>query len=178
MLVARLSAGDDEALDEVFDRYAGFVMGVARRVTGSAALAEDVLQEVLTGLWSNPDGFDPARGTLRAYLGVLAHRRAVDALRRDTRRRAREERCGALEPSVSRTDDDMDRATLGEAVRSAIARLPDEQRKAVELAFWQGRTYREVAVALGIPEGTAKSRLRLAQAKLAEWLAPMAAEAP
>jgi RNA polymerase sigma-70 factor (ECF subfamily) len=177
VLAARLAAGDDDALDEVFDRYAGFLLGVARRVTGSTALAEDVVQEVLAALWRNPERFDPARGSLRAYLGVMAHRRAVDALRRDSRRRAREEQSGVLDPAFGRRPDDMDRATLGHVVRSAIARLPDEQRKAVELAFWQGRTYREVASVLGIPEGTAKSRLRLAQAKLAQWLAPVAAEA-
>ena len=177
VLVARLEAGDDDALDEVFERHAGFLLGIARRVTGSPSLAEDVVQEVLAALWRNPERFDSARGTLRAYLGVMAHRRAVDALRRDSRRRAREEQCSILDPAIGRCADDVDAAMLGEAVRSAIARLPAEQRQAVELAFWQGRTYREVAHVLGIPEGTAKSRLRLAQAKLAQWLAPMAAEA-
>lgn len=176
VLVARLAAGDDDALDEVFDRYAGFLLGVARRVTGSASVSEDVVQEVLAELWCRPERFDPERGSLRAYLGVMAHRRAVDALRSDGRRRAREEQCGVFEALVGRRADDIDDATVGQAVRTAIARLPNAQRQAVELAFWQGRTYREVATVLGIPEGTAKSRLRLAQAKLAEWLAPIAAE--
>lgn len=178
LLVARLAAGDDDAIGEVFDRYGGFLLGVARRVTGSLALAEDVVQEVLATLWGSPDRFDPARGSLRAYLGVMAHRRAVDALRGDSRRRAREVQCGFLDPSFGNGRcDEIDAATVGEAVRGAIARLPDGQRRAVELAFWHGRTYREVASDLGIPEGTAKSRLRLAQAKLAEWLAPIAMEA-
>lgn len=176
--MARLAAGDDDAIGDVFDRYGGLVLGVARRVTGSLSLAEDVVQEVLAALWRAPDRFDPARGSLRAYLGVMAHRRAVDALRRDSRRRAREAQSGALDPPFGAARcDDIDAATLGEVVRGAIARLPDGQRRAVELAFWHGRTYREVASDLGIPEGTAKSRLRLAQAKLAEWLAPIAMEA-
>lgn len=178
VLVARLVAGDDEALEEVFDRYAGLIVGVARRVTGSTSLAEDVLQDVLATLWRSPERFDPGRGSLRAYLGVLAHRRAIDALRRDSRRRLREEQVGVLDPGFScPPPDQMEAVTLSETVRQAISRLPVPQRQAVELAFWHGRTHQEVASALGIPEGTAKSRLRLAQAKLAEWLAPIAAEA-
>lgn len=172
VLAARLAAGDDDALIEVFDRHGPFVLGVASRVTASSIVAEDVAQEVFTALWRNPERFDPARGSLRAYLGVQAHRRAVDTVRRDTRRRAREDRC---DPAQS-TSDESDAVALTDVVRHAIERLPAEQREAVELAFWEGHTYREVAQLLGIPEGTAKSRLRLAQAKLCEWLAPLAME--
>src|SRR6478752_3463966 len=92
LLVARLAAGDDEAVGELFDRYAPFVLGLARRVTSNTVIAEDVVQEVFTALWTDPGRFDPNRGSLRAFLGVQAYRRAVDAVRRDSRRRAREER--------------------------------------------------------------------------------------
>jgi RNA polymerase sigma-70 factor (ECF subfamily) len=177
VLVARLSAGDDEAIGEVFDRYASFVFGLARRVTAIRALAEDVVQEVFTALWCHPDRFDAARGSLRAFLGVLTHRRAVDAVRSDARRAAREERHGALEAGeASAGQDNIEAAALVDIVRKAIARLPVDQRRAVELAYIGGHTHRELASLLGIPEGTAKSRLRLAQAKLGEWLGPQVLE--
>jgi hypothetical protein len=76
LLVARMAAGDEEAIGEVFDRYGGFVFGIARRVARSTPIAEDVVQEVLVSLWHHPERFDPARGSLRAYLGVQAHRPA------------------------------------------------------------------------------------------------------
>ena len=173
LLVARLAAGDDEAVAEVFDRFAPFLYGLARRVTGDNNLAEDVVQEVVTTLWSHPERFDPARGSLRAFLGVQAHRRAVDAVRREVRRAGHESREQALDPSASEPyPDQTESVGLAEVVRQAIGRLPAPQRQAVELAYFQGCTQRELAGVLGIPEGTAKSRLRLAQAKLTEWLAP------
>src|SRR5262245_23374987 len=91
VLVARLAAGDDEAVGELFDRHGSYVLGLARRVTGDSSTAEDIVQEVFTGLWSNPQRFDPKRGSLRAYLGVQTYGRSIDSIRRDTRRRARED---------------------------------------------------------------------------------------
>jgi RNA polymerase sigma-70 factor (ECF subfamily) len=175
LLVQRLCAGDDTALAEVFDRYGPLVLGLARRVTGSHSAADDVLQEVFTALWCHPEKFDPERGTLRAYLGVLTHRRAVDAVRASVRRQTREERAEALD-LLTNLADHAEATATAESVRRAIERLPVEQRRAIELAFWQGMTQHEVAHALGIPEGTVKSRLRLAQAKLRDWLEPLALE--
>lgn len=177
VLVARLVAGDDEAVGELFDRHGPFVLGLARRVSGSTEVAEDVVQEVFTALWSEPERFDPTRGSVRAFLGVQAYRRAVDAVRRDARRRAREDH--VVLPELGRVvtgTDAVDAATIAEVVRDAIKRLPQEQRAAVELVFWNGLTCREVAYVLAIPEGTAKSRLRLAQSKLSEWLEPLIGE--
>jgi RNA polymerase sigma-70 factor (ECF subfamily) len=178
VLVARLAAGDDDAMGELFDRYGPFVLGLARRVSRSTQVAEDVAQDVLTALWSDPSRFDPNRGSLRAFLGVQAYRRAVDAMRRDSRRRAREEHVVLPELGCASMDgrDAIEAATLAEVVRGAIKRLPADQRAAVELVFWKGLTCREVARVLAIPEGTAKSRLRLAQSKLSEWLAPLSGE--
>ncbi|MDQ1428619.1 MAG: hypothetical protein QOK39_2095 [Acidimicrobiaceae bacterium] len=173
LLVARLAAGDDEAIAEIFDRYGPFLYGLARRVTGERTMAEDVVQEVLTRLWTDPDRFDPERGSLRAFLGVQSHRRAVDAIRREARRVTHEGRNQALDPAAGLpSPDEVEALGLVEIVRQAIGRLPAAQRKAVELAYFEGFTQRELALKLGIPEGTAKSRLRLAQAKLTEWLAP------
>jgi RNA polymerase sigma-70 factor (ECF subfamily) len=177
ILAARLVAGDDDAIGELFDRYAPFVRGVALRVSGSPGMADDVVQEVFTALWAHPERFEPTRGSMRAYLGVQAYRRAIDAVRRETRRRAREahrstedDRGGAM------SADGIDAAAVNEVVRDAIGRLPAEQHAVVDLVFWKGHTCREAAVILAIPEGTAKSRLRLAQNKLAEWLRPLAGE--
>jgi RNA polymerase sigma-70 factor (ECF subfamily) len=176
VLVARLAAGDEEAIGDVYDRYAAFVFGLALKVSRNQSLAEDVVQEVFAALWRSPHRFDSSRGSLRSYLGVMAHRRAVDAVRSETRRTARQDREG-FDAAVARYDcDEMESATVVEVVRQAINRLPADQRRAVELAYWEGHTHRELAALLGVPEGTAKSRLRLAQAKLGQWLAPLMLE--
>ena len=176
-LVARVVAGDETALGRVFDRYGSLVFGLAQRVTRSAAAAEEITQEVFVFFWEHPERFDSGRGSLRAFLGSIAHRRAVDVVRREVRRSAREDRV-AGDPSM--TDDagaiDLaDRAAATDVaarVRAAVAGLPADQRQAIELAYFDGCTFREVAARLGIPEGTAKSRLRLALAKLANLLGP------
>jgi RNA polymerase sigma-70 factor (ECF subfamily) len=172
LLAARLAAGDDHALVEVFDRLAPIVYGGALRVLGDGTAAQDVVQDVFVELWSHPDRYDPAAGTLRTYLMVLARHRAVDVVRSELRRLARQERHYRLTPAVP------DRSACAEAmaaetvslVRAAVQLLPDSQRRVVELAYFQGLTCREVADAVGIPEGTAKSRLRLALAKLETML--------
>jgi RNA polymerase sigma-70 factor (ECF subfamily) len=174
LLVARIAAGDDYALGELIDRYGGLLMGIARRITGSRAVAEDVLQEVVSELWRHPERYMPERGSLRAYLGVQARRRAVDIYRSEARRKARQGRWDMLGwPGGQAVQDSVDQSDLKDTVRGAIARLPAEQRQAVELAYWRGQTHKEIAETLRLPEGTVKSRLRLAQAKLADWLAPV-----
>jgi RNA polymerase sigma factor (sigma-70 family) len=168
-LVARIAVGDDRALQMVYERYSPLVYGLARRVTASTAYAEEITQEVFVYLWQNPDRFDPERGTLRAFLGALAHRRSVDEVRRNTRRTAREDRVGgdASNLGVLEIGEDVERSQTAERVRAAVSSLPVQQREAVLLAYFGGCTFRQVAERLGIPEGTAKSRLRLGLSKLA-----------
>lgn len=170
--MGRVTAGDGAALSEIYDQYSGFVFGLARRVTASAAAAEDVVQEVFASLWERPEAFDAGRGNLRSWLGVLTHRRSVDRIRRETAARRRETAEASRQP-VAPPDIGEAAASMlvAERVRAAVRGLPDEQRQAVELAYFGGRTYVEVADVLGIPEGTAKSRLRLALKKLADELA-------
>jgi len=159
-------AGDADALTEAFRQYAGVVFGVCRRVLNDAALAEDVTQEVFTYLWQRPERFNPMCGTLRSWLGLLAHRRSVDRVRAETRRIKGETRLGTPAPAESEVDDYLTATWLTSRVRDALAKLPAEQREAVVMAYYGDRSYREVAVELALPEGTVKSRVRLALRKL------------
>jgi RNA polymerase sigma factor (sigma-70 family) len=169
-VAARLVAGDHDALAEVYDQFSSLVYGLAFRVIADARAAEDVSQDVFVGLWERPDAFDPDRGSLRSWLGTVTHRRAVDHVRREEARRRRAERA-AGRISVAPDVDEMATALVtAERVRAALDVLPEEQRTAIQLAYFGGRTYRDVARILGIPEGTAKSRLRLALKKVAAVL--------
>ena len=172
VLAARLTAGDDHALAEVFDALAHSVLGSALRVLGDSSAAQDVVQDVFVELWRHPGRYDPAAGTLRTYLTVLARHRAVDLVRSELRRVARQERSYRLTPAplMAGAGDEVLAAETAGLVRSAVQSLPATQRQVVELAYFDGLTCREVAHAVGIPEGTAKSRLRLALAKLEEML--------
>jgi RNA polymerase sigma-70 factor (ECF subfamily) len=168
LLAARLAAGDDHALAEVFDRLAPAVYAAALRVLGQGTAAQDVVQDVFVELWTHPGRYDPAAGQLRTFLLVLARHRAIDLVRSEFRRIARQERHHRLtpwhrEPSV---DDEVAAAESASIVRAAVRLLPESQRRVIELAYFEGLSCREVAQAAGIPEGTAKSRLRLALAKL------------
>ena len=171
-LASRLAAGDDLALAEAFDRFGRAVFGAALRVVGDGASAQDVVQDVFVELWSHPDRYDPAAGALRTYLIVLARHRAVDLVRSELRRIARQERHHRLTPGQHPEvpGDQVVAAAMAAAIRDAVRTLPDGQRRVVELAYFQGLTCREVALVAGIPEGTAKSRLRLALAKLETML--------
>jgi RNA polymerase sigma-70 factor, ECF subfamily len=176
LLRDRLLAGDERALAIVVQQWGSLVRGVARRVVGDDAAADDVTQDVFVWLWERPDRFDPDRGSLRSFLAVVTRRRAIDWIRRHDADRRRADRARREAPTVE--DDLADGVTSREdarRVRSAVAALPDDQREAVMLAFFGGRSYREVAKILGIPEGTAKSRLRLALAKLSATLGPTGA---
>ncbi len=174
-LVGRIIAGDDSALSMLYDTYSSVVYGLARSVSRDDQIACEVTQDVFTHVWEFPDRVDLQRGTLRSYLGVMAHRRAVDAVRRSERRSHTEDRVRSQTDSVSPASDVQ---AVGDAARSwqrgrlaeLLDALPKDQREALRLAYFEGRTYREVAVELGIPEGTAKSRLRLALARLREQL--------
>lgn len=176
LLVDRLVTGDESALGELYDQQAGFVYGLALRVIGDKTAAEDVTQEVFLTIWRQPDRFDSERGTIRAFLGTLTHRRAVDHIRREEARRRRETKT-TFEPLPSASvDEHVIDAFTNDRVRAVVAELPTAQREALELAYFHGHTYRQVADLLGIPEGTAKSRLRLALQRIAEALNPEVSE--
>ena len=166
----RLVARDPSALSEIYDQLGSYVFGLAARVIGDRHAAEDVTQEVFLSIWERPDAFDPARGRLRTFLGTLAHRRAVDVVRREEARRRRAARDAATMVTVPDVGELAMAIVTAEHVRAEVERLPRDQREAIELAYFGGRTYRQVADELGIPEGTAKSRMRLGLARIAQAL--------
>lgn len=171
----RLVYGDESALREAYAAYGGLVRRVAVRVTRSPAAAEDVAQEVFAQLWSRPYGFDARRGSLRTWLSMVAHRRAVDWVRSEARHRkdarADDIALHAIPDAGPRPDEAVVDRERSLKLHTALAELPRPQREVVHLAYFAGRTYRQAAVELGIPEGTAKTRLRSALRKLAESLA-------
>ena len=171
MLVARLVAGDDSALGLVYDRFGSLVFGLARSVSHDEQISREVSQDVFTHLWEFPDRIDLSRGSLKSYLATLAHRRAVDAVRRSERHIRTEDRVRAQSASVTAASDvavldAAARVWQAERLTALMDMLPADQREALRLAYFEGCTYRQVASQLGIPEGTAKSRLRLALARL------------
>jgi RNA polymerase sigma-70 factor (ECF subfamily) len=166
-LVVAIGRFRHDALAEVYRRHAPASFGLARRIVGDRALAEEVVQEVFLRLWNIPDQFDAARGSLRTYLLTQTHGRSVDVIRAEASRRAREERDARMAVDGGY---DLEREvwdlTQAEQVRDALARLTDGERTAIELAYFGGHTYREVAVLLGEPEGTVKSRIRSGLSRL------------
>jgi RNA polymerase sigma-70 factor (ECF subfamily) len=140
---------------------------LARRILRSDPPAEEITQEVFLDLWKNPEKFDAERGTLRSFLLARTHGKSVDFVRAEVARRKREERT-SRETATAGYDIDhevWDMAVAGQ-VQEALVALPDELRHPIELAYFGGHTYREVAVMLEQPEGTVKSRIRSGLVKL------------
>src|SRR4051812_25115146 len=160
-VVVAISRYRQEALAEAYRRHGGAVFGLARRLLGDHAHAEELVQEVFLRLWNQPERFDPARGSLRAYLLAHCHSRSVDVLRSDVARRRREERDAQRTATAGYDlEHEVWDLTVAEQVRSAVHELPQAERAAIDLAYFGGYTYREVAQMLGEPEGTVKSRIR------------------
>ena len=171
-LVMAISRYHQDALAEAYRRHAGAVFGLSRRLLNEPALAEEVVQEVFLRLWNTPEKFDPERGSLRSYLLAQCHGRSVDLLRSDTSRRRREQnelrRTAEAGYDVEHEVWDM---AVAEQVHEVVGKLPINERRAVELAYLRGHTYREVAVMLGEPEGTVKSRIRAGLKRMRQELA-------
>jgi RNA polymerase sigma-70 factor, ECF subfamily len=160
-LVLAVARYHREGLAEAYRRHAGAVYGLARRITLDADRAEEVVQEVFLGLWREPERFDPDRGSLRSWLLAQAHGKSVDLVRSESSRKRREEREARLRAEAGY---DIEREVwdlaVAERVRQAMGALREEERRAIQLAYFGGHTYREVARILGEPEGTVKARIR------------------
>jgi RNA polymerase sigma-70 factor, ECF subfamily len=171
VLVIAISRYDQQALAEAYRRHAGAVFALAQRLLGERAKAEEIVQEVYLRLWNRPEVFDPERGSLRSYLLAQCHGRAVDLLRSETSRRNREEKDARR---TARAGYDVEHEVVdlvvAERVRGALDGLQTNERRAIELAYLGGHTYREVADLLNEPEGTVKSRIRSGLKKLRQSL--------
>jgi len=156
-LIARMRAGDQSAMADLYDRYSGVVYGVALRVLANTTAAEDVVQEIFLQLWRNPQSFDAERGRLAPWLAVIARNRAIDHLLK----RPLEDDIDELPIStgVDLESDSAQKLAI-EKVRGVLAQLPAEQRKALELAYFEGMTHTEIAGKTGEPLGTIKTRIR------------------
>ena len=171
-LVAAISRRDEAAMAEAIRRHRAPVLAFARRLVGDTGRAEEISQEVFLRLWERSSRFDAERGSLRSFLLAVTHGRSLDVLRSDTARVAREKHDAVRTvPPQTGVEAQVVAQTVADAVRQALAQLPEHDRNAVELAYLGGHSYRAVARLLDEPEGTVKSRIRRGLAKLRELLA-------
>lgn len=176
-LMVRVASGDAGAFALVYERHGTVAYSLAHRMCGRQAAAEDVVQEAFLSAWRRAASFDPTRGSLRTWLLGIVHHRAVDALRRsgsDVRRRvdAPVEEL-EIDSGEERVDSSVAQRDEGHRVRTALAELPAEQSRVIELAYFGGFTHTEIADMLGLPVGTVKGRMRLGLGKLRSRFEPM-----
>ncbi|HTT51745.1 MAG TPA: ECF RNA polymerase sigma factor SigK [Streptosporangiaceae bacterium] len=160
VLLGRVARGDSAAFGVVYDQVAGQVFGLARTVLRDPAQAEEVCQDVLLEVWRNAARFDTRRGTAMAWLMTLAHRRAVDRVRAQQAATDREQRAARPEISYDSVAEAVEARLDAERVRRCLGSLTELQHESITLAYYQGRTYREVAALLNVPVGTVKTRMR------------------
>jgi len=168
-LLALVARGDEDALAALYDRFGRVAYGVALRVVRDTELAQDAVQEAFLGAWRTASSFDPARGTAATWLLTLVHRRAVDVVRREQRRRTETLDDVPAEPG-STTEEDVWIRDRRRTVQAALARLSPDQRQALELAYYGGLSQSELAERLGVPLGTVKSRMFAALSRLRDLL--------
>jgi len=170
-IVALVARSDQSALAELYDRFGRVAYGLALRIVRDEKLAEDAVQEGFLAAWRNADRFMPERAKASTWLLTLVHRRAVDLVRRENRRRADAIPEGVEPVSEGSVEDDAWLRFERERVQAALRQLPDQQREALELAYYGGFSQSELAERLGQPVGTIKSRMFTGLARLRELLA-------
>ena len=158
-LLSLVQRGDEPAIASLFDRYSKVVYSVALRVLRDPSSAEDVLQEIFMQIWRSPDAFIATRGSLGGWLAVVSRNRSIDTLRR---KRPTEQVDGIALSSSFNLSEESERNIMMEKARGVIRLLPYEQRKTLEMAFFDGLTHSEIAEMTGDPLGTVKTRIRTA----------------
>ncbi|HKP73650.1 MAG TPA: sigma-70 family RNA polymerase sigma factor [Pyrinomonadaceae bacterium] len=170
-LLHAVARGDESALAALYDRYSSILLGLLLRILHSRVEAEDVLQEVFLQIWQRAASFDESRGRPFTWMVTLARSRAIDRLRSlQSRQRADDASLRDAPESVGDASDDLYHAEQREIVRAALAEIPEEQRAALVLAYFEGLTQSEIAERLGQPLGTVKTRMRSGLGKLRELL--------
>ena len=172
-LLRRVAAGDESAVEAIYDRYGRACFALARRILDDPQLAEDVVQQVVLALWQG-SGYDPSRGAVSTWLLSVTHHKAVDSVRRESNRRKRlAGELVLLETAASGPgpDDEAWALLRAERTRDGLRGLPAEQREVLLLAYYGGYTQREIAEMTGLPLGTVKSRTLTAMRKLRDVLA-------
>jgi RNA polymerase sigma-70 factor (ECF subfamily) len=169
-LLERLVDADEDALAELYNRFGRVAYGLALRILRDPALAQDAVQDAFLAAWRTAAAFDAERGKASTWLLTLVHRRAVDLVRREERRRT-EPLEAAPVPSGDSTDETAETLEQRRRVQAALAELPEHERQALELAYYGGLTQSELAERLGIPLGTVKSRMFSALTRLRTLLA-------
>ncbi len=165
-----MGRGDDDALGVLYDRFGRLAFRLAFRILRDRALAEDAVQEAFLAVWRSADAYKRERAKPSTWILTVVHRRAVDLVRREQKRRG-EPLESAPEPSVGPADEDAVLRDRRAAVQAALTELPDDQRQALELAYYGGLTQSELAERLGVPLGTVKSRMFAGLGRLRELLA-------
>lgn len=161
--------GHARAFEVVFDRHAGPAFSLAYRMCGRRARAEDVVQEAFLSIWRSGIGYDRTRGSVRSWILSTVHNRAVDAIRSEVGKEARDvrdERLAERVPSAELTEAEVERRDDARRVRMALSDLPSDQRRVIELAYFGGFSHTQIADILGLPAGTVKGRMRLGLSKL------------
>ncbi len=170
-LVILLTQGDRESLGVLYDRHGKAVFGFTLYLLKDPHRAEEVTQEVFLNVWLKATKFNPERGTFHAWIMTMAHHRAIDEMRRDSRQwqrleQAARESAPPQNSLIDTTAEAAQRSQEGEVVRSALATIPEEQRRVIELAYYHGLTHSGISNRLGQPLGTVKTRMRLGMQKL------------
>jgi RNA polymerase sigma factor (sigma-70 family) len=169
-LLEAVGGGDHDALGALYDRFGRLAYGLAFRILRDRSLAEDAVQEAFLAVWRSADSYKRERAKPSTWILTVVHRRAVDLVRREERRRG-EPLEGAPEPTTQPADEDASLRDRRAAVQSALRELPGDQRQALELAYYGGLTQSELAERLGVPLGTIKSRMFAGLGRLRELLA-------
>jgi RNA polymerase sigma-70 factor, ECF subfamily len=172
-LMTLVQRGDAQAFEAIYDRHGSAAFSLAYRISGSRAAAEDIVQEAFLSVWRSSVRYKPERGNLRSWLLSIVHNRAIDALRRSVVHTKHEVDAEGLEErkaAAEYTDVEAFRRQEAQTVRSAMERLPSDQLRVLELAYFAGFTHSQIAEMLGEPLGTVKGRMRLALDKMRDGL--------